>query len=995
ADVTDSYDISYANGTLEVTKKAVKITADSDAKVYDATELTKNSYTNSELAEGDSIESVTITGSQTVKGISANVPSEAKIVNANGADVTDSYDISYANGTLEVTKKTVKITADSDAKVYDATELTKNSYTNSELAEGDSIESVTITGSQTVKGISANVPSEAKIVNADGADVTDSYDISYANGTLEVTKKAITLTIDAKSKIYGDTDPEFTASFGEGDLAGDDVIDYELSRIEGENAGSYQISTTIENDNYDVKVVPADLTINKKAITLTVDAKSKTYGDDDPAFTASFGEGDLVGNDTIDYELGRKAGEDAGTYEISTAIEHDNYVVTVVPADLTINKKAITLTVDPKTKTYGEVDPEFTASFGEGDLVGDDTIEVKLTREPGEDAGTYEITTSITNSNYDVTVVPATLAVLPVAEVHVKITAHGDEFTYDAQDHRVTGYDVEIDNTLYTEADILFSGIDTVTARNAGTYSMGLTAADFTNISNNFERVVFEVENRNVVIAPKAATITVDNKTKTYGDEDPTLTASVEGLAGADAVIPMLSREDGSNVGTYAISAEKPADRNYIFTIVPGTLTITPKAITVTANDKIKVFGEEDPDLSATITGLVNGDSEDLIQYTLEREEGEDAGIHRITATGETEQGNYTVTFEEAEMTIAPEDSVVVRIAANNGTFLYDGTEHDLSGFSIVSISNSLYSENAFTFTGNSDLKAVNAGIYRTNMTADDFVNNDPNFTNVLFEVENGELVITKRQVTLTSADDEKTYDGTALKNNTITVGGDGFAPNEGANFNVTGQITNVGKAANTFDVILGNGTLAANYDFTKTFGTLTVLPGTIHKLHIRYVNEAGEEIRNFEREYAPGEKYEVVTPHMPGYTADIETVAGTMGDNDIEVTVTYSHVLYTLTIHYPALGTDEDVMEPTVVHLPAGSEYRIEVPEAEGYTAMIDVVTGTMPVGDREISVIMVSDELKTGGILRNGDPVLIIEDERTALGISNAVLGSGEIIE
>ncbi len=88
-------------------------------------------------------------------------------MNADGEDVTASYDITYANGTLEVTKKAVTITADSDEKVYDGTALTKDSYTNTALAAGDSIESVTVTGSQTVVGSSDNVPSAAKIVNAD------------------------------------------------------------------------------------------------------------------------------------------------------------------------------------------------------------------------------------------------------------------------------------------------------------------------------------------------------------------------------------------------------------------------------------------------------------------------------------------------------------------------------------------------------------------------------------------------------------------------------------------------------------------------------------------------------------------------------------------------------------------------------------------------------------------------------------------------------------
>ncbi|MCR5530315.1 MAG: hypothetical protein K6F26_00510 [Lachnospiraceae bacterium] len=186
-DVTSNYDITYANGTLEVTKKAITITAGSNTKEYDGTALTKDSVSAEGLATGDKIESITVTGSQTVVGKSDNTPSEAKIVNAAGEDVTKCYEITYAKGTLEVTKKALTITADSDTKVYDETALSKDSYTFAGLANGDAIKSVTIAGSQTMKGSSDNVPSAAKIVNAKGEDVTACYEITYKNGTLTVT----------------------------------------------------------------------------------------------------------------------------------------------------------------------------------------------------------------------------------------------------------------------------------------------------------------------------------------------------------------------------------------------------------------------------------------------------------------------------------------------------------------------------------------------------------------------------------------------------------------------------------------------------------------------------------------------------------------------------------------------------------------------------------------------------------------------------------------
>jgi uncharacterized protein (TIGR02145 family) len=280
-DVTASYDITYANGTLEVTQKALTITANSDSKVYDGTALTNSGYTNTTLATGDNIESVTVTGSQTVVGTSNNVPSAAVIKNASDVDVTACYDITYSNGTLEVTQKALTITANSDSKVYDGTALTNGGYTNTALASTDHIESVTVTGSQTVVGTSNNVPSVAVIKNASDEDVTASYDITYANGTLEVTKKAITITADDKTKVYDNdasTDPALTATVTGVPTSGVAPV-YTLSRTAGQTVGNYTITVTAEaasNPNYTITTETGTFSITPRDLTIKLDT-TKVY----------------------------------------------------------------------------------------------------------------------------------------------------------------------------------------------------------------------------------------------------------------------------------------------------------------------------------------------------------------------------------------------------------------------------------------------------------------------------------------------------------------------------------------------------------------------------------------------------------------------------------------------------------------------------------------------------------------------------------------------
>lgn len=90
-------------------------------------------------------------------------------------------------------------------------------------------------------------------------------------------------------------------------------------------------------------------------------------------------------------------------------------------------------------------------------------------------------------------------------------------------------------------------------------------------------------------------------------------------------------------------------------------------------------------------------------------------------------------------------------------------------------------------------------------------------------EIVNGTLEITPREITLTSADDEKVYDGTPLTNDKVTVTGDGFIEGEGATYDVTGSQLDVGSSDNTFTYELNEGTLADNYIIETEEGELTV----------------------------------------------------------------------------------------------------------------------------------------------------------------------------
>src|SRR5205814_1865835 len=102
--------------------------------------------------------------------------------------------------------------------------------------------------------------------------------------------------------------------------------------------------------NYAMTFVGANLTINARPVTVTADAKSKNYGDADPALTYQITSGSLVGTDTFSGALTRTAGENVGPYAIlqGTVSLSSNYVLTFNGANLTITPRVIKIKADAK-----------------------------------------------------------------------------------------------------------------------------------------------------------------------------------------------------------------------------------------------------------------------------------------------------------------------------------------------------------------------------------------------------------------------------------------------------------------------------------------------------------------------------------------------------------------------------------------------------------------------------------------------------------------------
>lgn len=386
--------IVYGSTTFTIVPAEVTLTANSGTETYDGTEKTVTGFTSS--VDGLTFEGVSASGSGT--NIGEYPVTFTGVTIGTTKDTSGNYVVtSTINGTLTISPKALSITADSETKVYDGTPLTKDAYTHTALLADDYIESVTITGSQTNAGTSNNVPSAAVIKNSTNDDVTANYEITYTNGTLEVTKKTLTVTADAKSKTYGEADPALTYT-SEG-LINSDAITGTLTREAGENAGVYAITLggLTAGNNYAISYTGANLTITKVGLTATANNHTITYGAA-PAGNGVTYEGFVnsetasVLGGTLDYDYSYTQFGDVGDYTITPkGLTSDNYDITFVKGKLTVNAKEVGIEWTNIALTYNgeEQVPTATAT----DLVNGDEIAVTVTGGK-TNAGNYTATAS-------------------------------------------------------------------------------------------------------------------------------------------------------------------------------------------------------------------------------------------------------------------------------------------------------------------------------------------------------------------------------------------------------------------------------------------------------------------------------------------------------------------------------------------------------------------------------------------------------------------------
>ena len=549
-----------------------------------------------------------------------------------------------------------------------------------------------------------------------------------------------------------------------------------------------------------------------------------------------------------------------------TLVPDQKTSLTIVDGDNVLNLyyyKNVELTANSDTVPYNGQEQEvsgFTGAPKDADF-----SEIKVGAK-GRDVGTYTaafadgtVDTVDATGKYIVTkAINGTLKITPVTDkVVVTITGHNDTVTYNGSEQSVEGYDVSIsapEGVSYTAADFSYNGTAKAAGTNVGTYPMGLTADQFANTNGNFTNVTFNVTDGWLKIDPAetevTVTITGHTGSHTYDGNEKTVTGydvSIDNelYTENDFTFTGTAEAKGTDAGTYqmGLKADQFTNNNdnfkkVTFVVNDGTLTINPVdevVVTITGhNDTVPYDGTEH-----TVTGYdVSIDNElykesDFTFSGTAEAKGTNAGTYPMGLTVDQFTNNKSknfskVTFEVADgwLKIDPvETEVFVKIAGNTKTETYNGKEHSVEGYTVTSISNPLYKEGDFSFSGDDSVSGINAGKYDMELKASDFANTNANFSKVTFVIEDGQLVIEKRKVTLTSASDSKVYDGTPLTKKEVTVGGDGFAKDEGVTYTFKGSQTNAGSSKNMFTYAWNEGTNKDNYTIYQIEGDLVVTP--------------------------------------------------------------------------------------------------------------------------------------------------------------------------
>ncbi len=545
------------------------------------------------------------------------------------------------------------------------------------------------------------------------------YEVTVRYGTVKMAPRAITLTAPTKEKPYDGTPLTFGAEEveavatgvalpggghgqpalpdGEAFALGDFASITEAGRV----AATFTVADgTALMADYAITIVPGTLTVTRSATQITVTAKSGSWIYDGQPHTLHEYEATNLGvlqpGDALDVTFSDDSvvampidgPEQNGIVENAIAGVRilrgeldvtSNYTLAPYSGTLTVTKRPVVLTSKSASKTYdGEPLAAHEVEIGGDGFVGEDGATFTFTgsrTDKGTSKNTfaYTLKSGTRAENYAITKVDGDL------EVTAADISDGDDSDWQivmGPSLAYTGLE-----QIQTLSSVTYRGLPldcSITGNaqtDAGNYAM--TLAGQGNFAGTHD-VAW-------TIAPKSLSLTAGSGSRVY-DGTPLMVGTVTAIGfvageGAEYECAGSQTDVGSsknNVATINWSANTKGS-NYAVTKLPGTLTVTPRPVTLTAANISKPYDGTPLALTAAdiaVDGIVAGESFVFGDFASRTEAGQSPATFTYDAGPGTKLGNYAVTVTPGATITITRSATAISVTAASESWAYDGESH-------------------------------------------------------------------------------------------------------------------------------------------------------------------------------------------------------------------------------------------------------------------------------------------------------------------------------
>jgi hypothetical protein len=612
---------------LDVTKKEVVCTVGSASRAYGLSTNPAVSFSCAGFVGTDNSTSGFGTPTSTANATSAVGSAQTYTLTS---PTSNNYTYTVVPGTLSITPVLITCAADDKAKAYGA----DNPLLTYSCAGFVNSEGVKTAGTLKTAAVKTS-PAGDYPINFDAAPVVSTnYKLATAPGALKIGGSAVTCTVDAKSRVYGDANPPLTFTCT-GFVSPDTQASIFGSTLPTTTANStspvgssYDIKLSAPvSTNYAFSITNAKLTVTPAPLTCTAGTYSRFYGDSNPTF--GFTCSGLKGADTQAGVLTSQGSFKSGPITLATPgdyvvnfdtdpLANANYTVKTNPGKISITKRDVTCTADSKSMTVGSSQPTLTHTCA-GSFAAGQTQSVLGTPDLFVEGGTTQAGSS--NIKYATAPVHAGYNVATKSGVMTVTNKTATTCTWATPASLV--YGTGLSTALFTEGNAAFP---VVTPKIPGQFTFSHSAGQILNAGSVTMTATFTpTDSANYasttctatqVVNPAPITCTGGAYTRSYGSKNPTFgytctdskgsnASALLNVAGVFAAGP--SEDAVANTYSVGFATSPGAGSNYAVTSVPASITVTKVKVTCAADPKTMIVSGTVPVLTHTCSGFVLG----------------------------------------------------------------------------------------------------------------------------------------------------------------------------------------------------------------------------------------------------------------------------------------------------------------------------------------------------------------------------------------------------